>query len=51
LQFALVHYFTKVGSGEYYLDDLEVTDCQAQNIKNRKKLVDSGVRNELYFAG
>ena len=42
-QFALVHYFTKVGSGEYYLDDLEQTDCQAENIKNRKALNESSV--------
>ena len=26
-QFALVHYYTKVGGGEYYLEDLEETNC------------------------
>ena len=44
-QFALVHYFTKVGSGEYYLEDLEETDCMATKIKNRKNLIESSVRN------
>jgi hypothetical protein len=42
-QFALVHYFTKVGSGEYYLEDLEETDCMAAKIKNRKNLIESSV--------
>ena len=27
LQFGLVHYFTKVGSGEYYLEELEDEPC------------------------
>ena len=34
LQFALVHYFTKVGAGEYYLEELEETICE----KEAKKL-------------
>ena len=30
LQFALVHYFTKVGAGEYYLEELEETICEKE---------------------
>ena len=30
LQFALVHYFTKLGAGEYYLEELEETVCVAE---------------------
>jgi hypothetical protein len=30
-------------NSEYYLDDLEQTDCQAENIKNRKALNESSV--------
>ena len=30
LQFALVHYFTKLGAGEYYLEELEETICMAE---------------------
>ena len=26
-QFGIVHYFTKVGSGEYYLEELEDEPC------------------------
>ena len=40
-QFALVHYFTKVGAGEYYLQELEETVCmeeERRKIKNRIKL-------------
>ena len=33
-QFALVHYFTKLGAGEYYLEELEETICA----KEAKKL-------------
>jgi hypothetical protein len=47
LQFALVHYFTKVGAGEYYLEDLEETDCMAQKIKNRKLLAESSLVRAL----
>ena len=32
LQFALVHYFTKLGAGEYYLEELEETIC-AKEVK------------------
>ena len=31
-QFALVHYFTKLGAGEYYLEELEETIC-AKEVK------------------
>ena len=40
-----MHYFTKVGSGEYYLDDLDETDCMAAKIKSRKLLAESSVRS------
>ena len=29
-QFALVHHFTKLGAGEYYLEELEETECAAE---------------------
>ena len=29
-QFALVHYFTKLGAGEYYLEELEETICELE---------------------
>ena len=29
-QFALVHHFTKLGAGEYYLEELEETVCAAE---------------------
>ena len=35
-QFALVHYFTKVGAGEYYLQELEETICMAEERRRRK---------------
>jgi hypothetical protein len=38
-----VHYFTKLGAGEYYLEDLEETDCMAEKLKNRKHLTESSV--------
>merc|ERR1719361_2742479 len=36
VQFALVHYFTKVGAGEYYLQELEETICMAEERRRRK---------------
>ena len=37
LQFALVHYFTKLGAGEYYLEELEETICMAElRIKEKR---------------
>ena len=30
LQFGMVHYFTKVGAGEYYLEELEETVCEVE---------------------
>ena len=37
-QFALVHYFTKVGAGEYYLQELEETVCMEEERRRRKSL-------------
>ena len=38
-QFALVHYFTKVGAGEYYLEELEETICMAEErLRQRRRL-------------
>ena len=34
VQFALVHFFTKVGGGEYYLEELEETVC-LQELKRK----------------
>lgn len=39
-QFALVHYFTKVGAGEYYLEELEETTCLLE--VKRKMLLQNG---------
>ena len=40
LQFALVHYFTKLGAGEYYLEELEETICMAElRIKEKRFVV------------
>ena len=36
-QFALVHYFTKVGAGEYYLEELEETVCMAEEKLKQKR--------------
>ena len=36
-QFALVHYFTKVGAGEYYLEELEETICMAEEKLKQKR--------------
>ena len=30
IQFGLVHYFTKIGAGEYYLEELEETVCEVE---------------------
>ena len=30
MQFGLVHYFTKIGAGEYYLEELEETVCEVE---------------------
>ena len=38
LQFALVHYFTKVGAGEYYLEELEEIICMEEERRRRQKL-------------
>lgn len=35
-QFALVHYFTKLGAGEYYLEELEETICE---LELRRKMI------------
>ncbi len=35
-QFAFVHYFTKVGAGEYYLEELEETICA---LELRRKII------------
>ena len=37
-QFALVHYFTKLGAGEYYLEELEETICMAEERQKQKRL-------------
>ncbi len=42
-QFGLVHYFTKIGSGEYYLEELEETVC-AVDARKRKALEKRVVR-------
>ena len=39
LQFALVHYFTKLGAGEYYLEELEETICMAEQRIKQKRFV------------
>ena len=36
-QFALVHYFTKLGAGEYYLEELEETVCMAEEKLKEKR--------------
>ncbi|XP_059079847.1 gamma-aminobutyric acid receptor subunit alpha-3-like [Tigriopus californicus] len=40
-QFAVVHYFTKVGSGEYYLEELEETFCALE--MKRKLILEQGL--------
>ena len=37
-QFGIVHYFTKVGSGEYYLEELEDEPCPLVNIQKKFSL-------------
>merc|ERR1711953_1110040 len=37
VQFALVHYFTKLGAGEYYLEELEETICMAEERLKEKR--------------
>ena len=36
-QFGIVHYFTKVGSGEYYLEELENEPCPKVILEFAKK--------------
>merc|ERR1719422_1221798 len=37
VQFGIVHYFTKVGSGEYYLEELEDEPCPRAEARKREK--------------
>ncbi len=42
-QFALVHYYTKIGAGEYYLEELEETVCHAEEkLKERQRKAEFG---------
>ena len=37
LQFGLVHHFTKLGSGEYYLEELENEICRKRELRRERK--------------
>ncbi|XP_071744347.1 gamma-aminobutyric acid receptor subunit alpha-6 isoform X2 [Lepeophtheirus salmonis] len=49
VQFGLVHYFTKVGAGEYYLEELEETTCLVENIikSYNKNLNQQWIKDEI----